>query len=80
MPNKDPANRSALEQIVDRAFAQIQAEHGLSGRDLFMLALGYCAVGLLLLNLDFIPKPLQPIGWVLVVPGLLTLVLMRNKR
>lgn len=80
MPQKPPAKPNPFGQIVDRAFKDVQSEHGLSARDFFMVALGYSAVGLLLLNLEFVPKGIQPLGWLLLVPGVFVMVLFRKER
>ena len=70
---------TVLSQVIDKAFKAVSQEHGISEKDLFMAALGHCAVGLLLVNLSWIPDSLRPLGWTLLVVGLLVMLLIRKK-
>jgi hypothetical protein len=79
MPKKLACKPTSFGQIVKLALQQIRDEQGLSQEDFFMIAMGYSAVGLLLLNLDFIPKSIAPVGWVLAVVGLFAMLCTGKK-
>lgn len=73
------AKPTVLGQIVDKAFQEVSREHGINEQDLFMAALGHCAVGLLLVNLSWMPGSLHALGWMLLVVGFLVMLLIRKK-
>ena len=70
---------TVLSQVVEKAFKAVSQEHGVSEKDLFIAALGHCAVGLLLVNLGWMPGSFRALGWALLVAGLLVMVLIRKE-
>jgi hypothetical protein len=79
MPHKIKDLPAEFSQIVDKAFAETLRENGITAKDLFVLAVGHCAVGLVLVNLSWLPGSFHALGWTLLAAGLTTMILIRKK-
>jgi hypothetical protein len=79
MTNKLKDLPAEFSQIVDKAFAEVLRDNGITAKDLFVLAVGHCALGLLLVNLSWLPSSFYVLGWTLMAAGLTTMILTRKK-
>ena len=77
--NQDAAKKkTAIKEAVEKAFNQIHDDYGISENDLFMASLGYSSVGLVLVNLDWLPSSFHALGWTLIFFGVPSMVFIRK--
>lgn len=70
--------KSVVTEVVEKSFKEIHEDSGISAQDLFMASLGYAAVGLLIVNLDWMPGSFHALGWSLISVGVLAMVFIRK--
>ena len=63
---------------IQNAFAEVHGRTGISKEDLFAAALGYAAVGLIVVNMDFLPMALNAVGWTAVFCGTAGMIFVRR--
>ena len=77
--NQDAAKKkTVIKEAVEKAFNQIHDDYGISENDLFMASLGYSSVGLVLVNLDWLPSSFHALGWTLIFFGVPSMVFIRK--
>ena len=63
---------------IQKAYAKVHGRTGISKEDLFAAALGYAAVGLIAVNVNFLPQVLHVVGWTAVFSGLAGMIFVRR--
>jgi hypothetical protein len=68
-----------VDHAVEVAFAEVAKKSDVQPMDLYMVGLGFAAIGLLLLNLPWKFVGLQVVGAVLIALGLITMAAIKRK-
>ena len=76
---KSKKNASIFDQAVEVAYAAAAKDSDVQPMDLYMVGLGFAAIGLLLLNLPWAFGGLQVVGTVLISLGLVAMAAIQRK-
>jgi|GEM_PF-4521628 len=71
--------KNIVDKAIDASFSVIAKESGMKPMDLFMVGIGYVAVGLLMVNTGWLPASLRVLGGFIIVSGLAGMVLIARK-
>ena len=78
MQMKTEKKSSVIREIVEVAFKKTNSVYGISAPDLFAGSVAFAAIGLILVNIDWMPASFNSLGWSLIVIGVASMVLIRK--
>ena len=69
---------SIVRVIVEKAFKKTQEDYCVSENDVFVASVAFAGIGLILVNIDWLPASINSLGWSLMVIGVASMVLIRK--
>ena len=68
---KNPTNKinGPFARCIQKAFDEVHAQTGISKEDLFAAAMAFASIGLIVVNIDFLPLALHFVGWTAIFCG-----------
>ena len=63
---------------IQRAFDTVHGQTGVSKSDLFAMGMTFASLGLIAVNVDFLPLALHAVGWTAVFSGLAGMIFVRR--
>jgi FtsH-binding integral membrane protein len=69
---------STFSENLTKSLAMLQKE-GCSVQNLFLMGLLYCAIGLAMVNWEWMPMLTKPLGWAVTVFGLVGVIALRSR-
>ena len=69
---------SMVRVIVENAFKKTHEDYGVSEHDIFAGSVSFAAIGLILVNIDWMPVSFNSLGWSLMVIGVASMILIKK--
>jgi hypothetical protein len=78
MKKNTTENPSMVRVIVEKAFKKTHEDYGVSENDVFVASVAFAGIGLILVNLDWIPASFKLLGWSLMAIGVASMFFIRK--
>ena len=75
-PTKKPAG--IFTACIQRAFESVHGQTGVSKDDLFYMGMAFASLGLIAVNIDFLPPAMRVVGWTAVFCGTAGMIFLRR--
>ena len=77
---KTPTKKIAgpFTACIQRAFDSVHGQTGVSKSDLFAMGMTFASLGLIVVNIDFLPLALHAVGWSAIFSGTAGMVFLRK--
>ena len=63
---------------IQRAFETVHEQTGVTKEDLFHMGIAFASLGIIAVNVDFLPQALHVVGWTAVFSGLAGMIFVRR--
>ena len=63
---------------IQRAFATVHEQTGVTKEDLFHMGIAFASLGIIAVNVDFLPLALHAVGWSAIFSGTAGMIFVRR--